>query len=253
MAFRTQKAGYIAIIVAFTLGTPLFAQRELQFEARHDHSIKSCTGTLRFTELGVVYHEVNKGKQEKDLHRWQWNYQDIEQLWLSPEKLVVLAYEDRKWLLGMDKKYEFTLTDGEPFRSAYNFLKGRLDERFVAAIAEPEIKALWQIPVKQLGRIRGSEGILIIGEDQIVYKTDAEDKSRSWRYSDIENVSTSGPYQLTLTTFERAKFHYGDRKGFNFQLKQRLNEDSYNELWRRINASKGLKFLGQLGGGSASL
>ena len=252
MEFRVQKASYIAFVAVLFLETPLFSQRELQFKARHDHSLKSCTGTLRLTEQAVLYQEINKDKQEKDLHHWQWNYQDIEQLSISRDKVVVLTYEDRKWLLGMDKKYEFTLTDGESFRSAYDFLKDRLDQRFVAAIAEADIKTLWQIPVKQLGRIRGSEGILIIGEDRIAYKTDVKGESRAWRYPDIENLSTSGPFQFTLTTFERAKFHYGDLRGFNFQLKQRLNEDSYNDLWRRINASKGLKFLNQYDGVKAN-
>ena len=46
--------------------------------------------------------------------------------------------------------------------------------------------------------------------------------SRTWRYQDIENISSSGPFQLTITTFERAKTHYGDLKGFNFELKRPL-------------------------------
>jgi hypothetical protein len=48
---------------------------------------------------------------------------------------------------------------------------------------------------------------------------------------------------LTITTFERAKTHYGDLKGFNFELKRPLEEDRYNELWLSLNRSKGLKIL----------
>jgi hypothetical protein len=44
-------------------------------------------------------------------------------------------------------------------------------------------------------------------------------------------------------TFERARTHYGNRKGFNFQLKQPLAEERYTQLWRRLNAEKGLKHL----------
>ena len=51
------------------------------------------------------------------------------------------------------------------------------------------------------------------------------------------------PFQLTITTFERAKTHYGDLKGFNFQLKRPLDEGRYNELWLSLNRSKGLKIL----------
>jgi hypothetical protein len=37
--------------------------------------------------------------------------------------------------------------------------------------------------------------------------------------------------------------HYGSRKGFEFELKQRLEEARYNDLWLRLNQSKGLKIL----------
>ena len=50
----------------------------------------------------------------------------------------------------------------------------------------------------------------------------------------FENISSSGPFELTIVTFERARLHYGDRKQLNFQLKEVLSEDRYNELWLKI-------------------
>jgi len=94
-----------------------------------------------------------------------------------------------------------------------------------------------------MGTIQGSEGILQVGHDRIVYKTERTRQSRTWRYQDIENVSTSGRYQLTLTTYERAKTHYGSMKGFNFQLKQPLDEKRFDTLWKRLNQDQGLQFL----------
>jgi hypothetical protein len=61
--------------------------------------------------------------------------------------------------------------------------------------------------------------------------------------TDIDNVSSSGPFDLTITTFERAKLSYGDRKAFNFQLKQRIDERQYEALWRRLNQSKQLDYI----------
>jgi len=84
---------------------------------------------------------------------------------------------------------------------------------------------------------------LQVGPDAIVYTSAGKANSRTWRYEDIENIASAGPFQLTITTFERAKTHYGDLKGFNFELKQRLEEARYNELWLRLNQSKGLKIL----------
>jgi hypothetical protein len=59
--------------------------------------------------------------------------------------------------------------------------------------------------------------------------------SRAWRYGDIDNIGTSGPFELTLTTFERALEHFGNRKDFNFQLKEPLDERKYDGLWRRLH------------------
>jgi hypothetical protein len=50
---------------------------------------------------------------------------------------------------------------------------------------------------------------------------------------------------LTITTFERALGHYGDRKGFNFRLKEPLDMERYNQLWRRVESAKGLDLLGR--------
>jgi len=97
--------------------------------------------------------------------------------------------------------------------------------------------------VKHLLRFGGDEGTLLVGTAEIVYKSARKEKSRTWRYEDIDNVSSSGPFQLTITTFERAKMHYGSLKGFNFELKQRLEEARYNDLWLRLHRAKGLKIL----------
>lgn len=261
MEFRSQKTAYAAIITALALAPALFGQQELRYDVEHNHSnwwhpVKAAwwppvkpaddgSGSLVITEQGISYQETSKKKDKKpeDLHHGQWDYEDIQQLLVSPQKLTIVTYKDRKWLLGMDQEWEFRLPSGETFNSAYNMLKNRLDQRFVAALAEREIAPLWQIPVKLLGRIRGSEGILQMAADRITYYTDAKDESRTWRLEDIENVSSSGPFQLTLTTYERAKSHYGNLKGFNFQLKRALNERQYNQLWRRVNQDKGLEFL----------
>jgi len=210
------------------------AQAELRYEVRHEHWRKHGTGTLVINEQGISFEEVRKP------HSARWSYQDIQQLYLAPNKLVVLTYKDRKWLLGADKAYEFTLPPGQTFQEVYVLLKDRLDQRLVAALPDEPSAPLWEIPVKLQGRITGSEGTLEIGADRITYKTTRREQSRTWRFQDIDNVSTSGPFQLTVTTFERAKFHYGNRKAFNFQLKQPLDENRFNDLWRRLNQRFGL-------------
>ena len=73
------------------------------------------------------------------------------------------------------------------------------------------------------------------GRDRIVFASGRPDDSRTWRISDLENISSSGPFELTIVTFERARLDYGGRKQFNFRLKEALSEDKYNELWLEIN------------------
>ncbi len=253
MEHRSQKATIrvLSLAIALAPSTKAWGQ-DLQFEVRHERALKDHPGRVTFDEHGVHYQQVlterqrarlGKGKKPPKLESARWEYQDIQQLWVSPEKLVIVTYKDRKWFLGLDKEFEFFLPKGPSFEAAYAVLKDKLDRRFVAAVADSQRDLLWELPVRLLGRIQGSEGVLRVGPDRIVYKTDRPLQSRTWRYQDIENVSTSDRYQLTLTTYERAKTHYGGMKGFNFQLKQPLEEKRFAMLWKRLNRDKGLQFL----------
>lgn len=262
MEFRSQKTVGSIIGLALLLAPAAFPQPQFRYEVWHGHtrpphpvwhgqlapSIKKKfgnPGTLTVTDEGVSFEESYAGqKKPKHPHVWSWSYTDIQQLEIAPKTLRVLTYKDNKWKLGADREYRFDLLppDGS-FSSAYTLLKDKLDQRFVAALADKEIKALWEIPVKLQGRLQGSEGVLQVGPDRIVYTTDKKDTSRTWRYQDIENISSSGPFELTLTTYERAMTHYGNLKGFNFQLKERLDEKRYNALWLRLNQEKGLEVL----------
>ena len=109
----------------------------------------------------------------------------------------------------------------------------------MAEIAAPANRPVWSAAVKHLGRITGSEGTLAFGEDSVVYTTEAKDDSRTWRYADIDSVSSRGPFQLTISTFEKERSQYGDRREFNFVLKQAITEAKYNELWLRIERKNG--------------
>ena len=243
MELRGKKAGRFARLIFIGAAAAPWVSAQVELQVRHKRLLGDHTGVLTLEDAGLSYQRTPSGKKGAAPEKVHWDYQDIQQLWLSPEKIVILTYHDRKWLLGMDKEFEFRALPGESFEKAYPVLKRRLDQRFVAALADSRTHVLWELPVKLLGTLTGSEGMLQVGADQIVYKTPRAGQSRTWRYLDIENVSTSGPFQLTLTTYERARTHYGALKGFNFQLKQRLDEGRYDLLWRRVNRDKGLRFL----------
>jgi hypothetical protein len=253
MAFRIEKrTGAFVIALAVTAASGLGQQ--LQYQVWRGKSRVANLpprfrrvgnmGTLTVSVTGIAFEETGKGeKKPKHPERWQWDYQDIQQLKISPKSMTVLTYKDDAWKLGADRQYEFDLVLGGSFTDAYELLKNRLDQRLVAEIPDTVSQPLWEMPVKHLLRFNGDEGVIQVGAGAIVYKSQKNEESRAWRYQDIENISSSGPFQLTITTFERARAHYGNRKDFNFELKQRLDEARYNDLWLRLNQSKGLKIL----------
>jgi hypothetical protein len=250
MEFRVEKRTCAVLTGLILLAPAIFAQETLRYDVWHGHSrpphVKKAgnTGTLTITGAGVSFEEAyNGGKPPKHPHSWQWKYDDIQQLKIAPKSLTVLTYKDNKWKLGADREYQFDLVSGKTFVDAYNVLKRGLDQRFVAAIVDSPTSMLWAIPAKHLHPLAGDEGVLQVGPDEIVYKSAKTNESRTWRYEDIENISSSGPFQLTITSFEHARMHYGSRKSFEFELKQRLEESRYNDLWLRLNQSKGLKIL----------
>lgn len=246
MAFRSQKANSSAVLIlAVAAFAGSLSAAELRYPVKHDHLWKSSTGTLTFSEEGVAYQEHAKetGNDEKDLHRGSWSYEDIQQLYLAPRKVSIRTYKDRKWRLGADEQLELTLEGDQTFEAAYDLLKGRLDQRFVAAFAEDEMRVLWEVPVKLKRLISGSQGVLQFGHDRIVYQTPDREEARTWRYSDIENISSSGHFQLTITTFEKSGRDYGDQRALNFQLKRPLDQKRYNELWRRLNQTKDVDLI----------
>jgi len=192
-----------------------------QFTVRHEHLRKGCAGVMTVNENGVSFTGAKK-------HAWKWKYEDIQELTLAPESICILTYKDSKLRLGADRVYAFT---GKiPAEELYALLRERMDQRFVAALSQASGTVSWSLPVKHLRPVVGSEGTLAFGADAIVYSTPAKDESRTWRYSDIESIVSSGPFQLTITTRE---------KGFNFQLKQPIAEARYNQLWLQIEKKNG--------------
>jgi hypothetical protein len=192
-----------------------------QFTVRHEHLRGGCAGTMTVDENGVSFTGAKK-------HAWRWKYEDIQELRLAPESIHILTYKDSKLRLGKDREYNFT--GSIPAEELYALLKERMDQRFVAAVGQVPGLPTWSLPVKHLRPIVGSEGTLAFGADAIVYSTPAKAESRTWRYSDIESIDSSGPFELTITTLE---------KGFNFQLKQPITEARYNQLWLQIEKKNG--------------
>jgi hypothetical protein len=232
MAFRIETA--TRGLIAFALIAGGVAAQPVTIAVRHKHLHGSASGTLTFTEAGLRFDEP--GKHES--HSRSWDYKDIQQMDLSLTEIRVRTYEDVRWQLGRDLAYTFDRIAAGETAKLFPFLNSRLDQRFIARLPEAAAAPFWQASAKLLHRTRGVNGELKFGTDRIVFEGAGEHASRTWRYTDVQNLSSSGPFDLSLSSLD------GETR---FQLKQALPEDRYNDLWHRIMEANGLKvFQSQL-------
>ncbi|HLJ49723.1 MAG TPA: hypothetical protein VKU01_27105 [Bryobacteraceae bacterium] len=209
MAFRTKTSNRWLIACVLVAGS--LAAQPVAFPARLRHLHGGVKGTLTFSDTAMEFDER------------RWNYEEIQALVLSPTSITIRTYEDVRWRLGRDREFTF---DGLPDTAAvkvYALLSARLDRRLVAEIKAPTDDPVWHGGAKLLHRLSGINGELSIDADRVVFV--AACSSRTWRFRDIDNLSSAGPFELTLTSLD------GEAR---FQLKQALPETRFNEIWRRI-------------------
>lgn len=209
MAFASEEATRLIVLAVLSAAAALPA--EIRFEAHY----KKWPGALTIDEHTIAF----EGAQE---HSWRWTYPDIDELKLGEHSLRITA----------GRTYEFR---GDVPAAVYQLWKDRLDQRFVAELADRSVQPEWRIGVKHRTGRKIADGVLEFGRDRIVFASELPGDSRTWRLGDIVNISSSGPFELTVVTFERARFDYGDRRQFTFRLKEPLSEARYNDLWRKVN------------------
>ena len=223
--------------LSLVLALPAAAQDQLVLSVRHDHGWGSCSGTLTLDDQGVRYETT----RAKDARRWA--YDDVQQFQVEENRrLKVLTYEDLKWRFGADKEFEFDWQKSESTpEEVYRFLEARVRRPIAAWLNPTQIGDVrFEFPAKHLGILSGRQGRLLFTDRWVVLKSNdgtAENgDNRTWRYNDLESISSSGQYELTLATYERQRFHYASRHVYRFQLREPLSSETYNALWRFVTA-----------------
>ena len=232
MALRSQKT--IGACVALVICGLCAAAAPATIAVRHTHLRKGGVGELRIGESSISFHEIGK----KQMHSREWPYVEIQQLTVAQDYIRIVTYEDVRWKLGSDREYAFDQLPEGTAQRVLDAVRGRIDERrLVVAIPHLPANATWQVKAKLLEGRSGTNGTVLASDGAIVYKSEKPDASRTWQFRQIENVSRSGPFDLTITTFERDGSRFEGRRDYRFQLKEELTEERYNALWRQLNES----------------
>lgn len=225
MYFFTGSA-FVSMCFVLLLALQVNAQ-EFTYKVQQDRLIGHRDGALIISDKGVEY----RAKREKESRSW--TYADIKLLEiLSPTRVRIWTYKDRKLYLGRDESLTFKIIEGQIDQNASDFLRERIARPFVTSFIKEEQNALAEIPVKRSRRFGGSEGVLKVYQDQLVYESQTGNDSRSWRWMDIRSVGRPDIYRFDVETFEPqlgASSH-----SFTFILKERMADKTYDLIWSRV-------------------
>ena len=216
----------LAGLLLLTLTQSVWAQ-EFTYKVQQDRLIGHRDGELIISTRGVEY----RAKKEKDSRMW--TYTDIKLLEiLSPTRVRVWTYQNRKLLLGQEESLTFKIIDGQIDQQVSDFLRERITRPLVTSFTNEESQSFGQIPVKHLHRLSGCQGVLKVYADRLVYEAEDGHDSRSWRWTDIRAVGRPDIDRFEVLTFE--PHTGGPKRSFNFILKEPLPDKTYDFIWSRV-------------------
>ncbi len=187
-------------------------------------------GQIEITEQAIVY------RAEKESESRTWNYPDIQFFdRLSSREFTILTYEDQRRKLGRDRRFHFTITEGELtdelLETLQQWLRKPVTNRVVGEVSGVE----YELPVKHLHSLGGCEGRLIFTTEAVYYATENTEDSREWRLAqEIESVWSSDPYRLELHVYENNRREFSRTRVFRFALKEPLDGAYYRKLKLRL-------------------
>ena len=189
-----------------------------QSPARFHHGVKSISGDLILRGEGIEFHSGT----EKFSKRWL--FSDVETFDLTPRRLVITDYENRRHHLPGERRFRFDLSNPIPPAVSAQ-LALRVGKPVRNGDPDPKATNLVTIPARHGTRFGGTNGTLRFRSDGIDYVTPGGDGSRSWRWSDIETLANPDPYHLRIG---------GYRDTFEFELKQPISHELFDGLWDRL-------------------
>jgi hypothetical protein len=188
-----------------------------QSSARWRHGLKKTSGTLVFDDRGVEF-QAAKGQ------RFHWSFEEIQTFKLSPHRLDLTGYQNRKWHFHGERSFRFDLTFAVPPGVAAQ-LSHRVGKPVKDADPSANAPAFATLPARHRTRGGGTNGILRFRHTGIDYVTADGRGARSWRWQDIQTLANPDPYHFRVG---------GYRETFTFELKQPMTKQLFDRLWNDV-------------------
>ena len=187
--------------------------------ARLRHRMGSVAGTLKIDAEAIEFQSPKNRPVNLP-------FSDIQTLDLYPGRVVITTYEARGRFRPGVRRYRFDLQTAMPPSVAAE-LSERLGRPARNGNPEPDSPAFATIPAQHRTGFGGtkSNGILRFGKGGIEYVTQSAKDSRSWRWADIQTLSSLDPYRLVV---------FGYRDTYSFGLKQPMTRELLNRLTDEI-------------------
>jgi hypothetical protein len=192
-----------------------------QGSAKLQRSAGKTSGTLILNATGLGFRPVKGGPSK-------WPFEEIQTLDVGSRRLVLTSYERRGRLRLGVRHYRFDLQDGIP-PGVIAALIEKVGKPARNRVPDPASPAFGSIQAHHHTPRGGSNGALRLRDGGVDYITSRNNDSRSWRWADIEVLSSLEPYHLVLS---------GRLETFSFELKEPLRPELFNRLWDEVYAHR---------------
>jgi hypothetical protein len=189
-----------------------------QSPAKLHHAVGSEKGDLLVGANGLEFRS-GKGQTLK------LPYLEVQTFHFSPHSLVIETYQNRKMHLPGIERLRFDVAEAV-FPEIAAELAREVQRPSQNAVPNPTAQGI-VIPAHHRSLTGGTNGILRFRDGGIDYVTGTPDDSRSWRWADLQTLSSTDPYHLLV---------FGCRDTYSFDLKELLPQSLYYRLVDEIDA-----------------
>ncbi len=188
--------------------------------AKLRHGLRGwAIGTLKFDPKGIEF-------QSSKIRPLRWTFMEIQTVNTFPRQVVLVTYAKRGRFRPGSRRYCFVLSTAMPPLVAAE-LAERVGRPSRNGNPESNAPAFATISARHRTAFGGtrSNGVLRFDAAGIEYITRTPKDSRAWRWADLQTVSSTDAYHLTV---------FGYRDTYSFDLKQPITQRLLERLTDQI-------------------